>query len=120
MPPCIVTYRKGEVIIPPRRPASPFRPLTTMEDSKLSENSESRSNVISMVKIPPKTVKVRHKGLHGTITFDTDTKKWHWIVNMKIPMTQTGDEDTQEKATLALKRVLDTAATAGKNVTTTD
>lgn len=77
-------------------------------------------NVLSFNKLPPKSFKVRHKGLHGVITFDTATKKWHWKVTMNVPMTQEGDEDSQEKATLALKRVLDTAATAGKNVTTTD
>jgi len=77
-------------------------------------------NVLSFKKLPPKSLKVRHKGLHGVITFDPATKKWHWRVVMSIPMTQEGDEDSQEKATLALKRVLDTAATAGKNVTTTD
>lgn len=78
------------------------------------------SNVIKFGAIPPKTFKVRHKGLHGVVTFDPDNKKWHWKVTMQIPMVQQGDEETQEKATLALKRVLDTAATAGKNVRTTD
>lgn len=77
-------------------------------------------NVLQFNKIPPKSFKVRHKGLHGTVTFDPDDKQWHWKVTMKIPMVQTGEEPTQEKATLALKRVLDTAATAGKNVTTSD
>jgi hypothetical protein len=77
-------------------------------------------NVLSFKKLSPKSLKVRHKGLHGVITFDPATKKWHWKVTMNIPMSQEGDEDSQEKATLALKRVLDTAATAGKNVTTTD
>ncbi len=78
------------------------------------------SNVVKFGTIPPKSFKVRHKGLHGTVTFDTTTKKWHWKVTMQIPMSQEGDEESQEKATLALKRVLDTAATAGKNVRTTD
>jgi hypothetical protein len=76
--------------------------------------------VIKFGSIPPKTFKVRHKGLHGVVTFDVDTKKWHWKVTMQIPMVQQGEEESQEKATLALKRVLDTAATAGKNVRTTD
>lgn len=71
-------------------------------------------------KIPPKTFKVRHKGLHGTVTFDPETKKWDWQVKMHVPMIQKGTEDTQEKATLAIKRVLDTAAVAGTNVTTSD
>lgn len=78
------------------------------------------SNVVAFGKIPPKSFKVRHKGLHGVVTFDVDTKKWHWKVTMQIPMIQQGEEESQEKATLALKRVLDTAATAGKNVRTTD
>lgn len=77
-------------------------------------------NVIKFGSVPPKTFKVRHKGLHGTVTFEVESKKWHWKVSMQIPMSQEGSEDSSEKATLALKRVLDTAATAGKNVRTID
>lgn len=85
----------------------------------MSENSNE--NVLQFNgKIPPKTFKVRHKGLHGSVTYNPNTKKWHWVVSMKIPMKQEGDEPSQEKATLALKRVLDTAATTGNNVSTVD
>ena len=77
------------------------------------------SNVVNITKIPPKTFKVRHKGLHGTVTYNTTTKKWDWNVSLRIPLLQHGEEESQEKATLALKRILDTAAT-GKNVTSHD
>lgn len=71
-------------------------------------------------RIPPKSFAVRHKGLRGTVTYDPDTKKWKWTVNMLIPMEQHGEEETQEQATLAVKRILDTAASAGNNVRTID
>lgn len=86
-----------------------------MSDSSVKNNVVSINNP----KIPPKTFKVRHKGLHGTVTYDPIKKVWTWVTHLHIPMAQKGEEDTQEKATLALKRILDTAAT-GRNVTTTD
>ena len=72
-------------------------------------------------KVPPKSVRIRHRGLHGTVTYNPDTKKWDWKVTMLVKMPQTGTETTQAKAEESLRKILETAATSGgNNVTTTD
>ncbi len=75
---------------------------------------------INKTKVPPKTFRVRHKGLYGTVTFNPDTKEWDWKITMQVKVPQVGTEPTIEKATETVKKLLDTAATAGNNVTTTD
>lgn len=75
---------------------------------------------INTNKVPPKTFRVRHKGLHGTITYNPTTKEWDWVVNMLVKVPQSGHEPTEDKAKETLKRILDTAAVSGSNVTTTD
>lgn len=75
---------------------------------------------ITQTKVPPKTFRLRHKGLSGTITFDPDTKTWNWRVVMTVKLPQQGNEPTETKAREALTKILDTAATAGNNVATTD
>ena len=75
---------------------------------------------INKTKVPPKTFRVRHKGLYGTVTFNPETKEWDWKITMQVKVPQTGHEPTIEKATETVKKLLDTAATAGNNVTTTD
>lgn len=75
---------------------------------------------INQTKVPPKIFKLRHKGLSGTITYDPESRVWHWRTVMIVKVPQEGTEPTEDKAREALKRILDTAATAGNNVTTTE
>lgn len=75
---------------------------------------------INTTKVPPKTFRVRHKGLYGTVTYNPATKEWDWKINMQVKVPQTGHEPTQDKAKETVIKLLDTAATAGNNVTTVD
>lgn len=65
-------------------------------------------------KLPPKSFIVRYKGLHGTVTYDPDTKKWNWIVKLMTPMIMDGVENDEKKAREAVEKVLKSAATGNK------
>lgn len=69
--------------------------------------------------LPPKSFIVRHKGLHGTITYNRETKKWDWKVNLRIPMNQSGTEPNEERARQIVKKVLESAS-VGAKVTSVD
>lgn len=70
-------------------------------------------------KLPPKSFIVRHKGLHGTVTYNPDTKRWDWKVNLLTPMLLDGNEKDEKTARDAVTRVL-TSAASGNKVKTID
>lgn len=72
------------------------------------------NSVNTIHKLPPKSFIVRYKGLHGTVTYNTTTKKWDWIVKMMTPMTMDGVENDEKKAREAVEKILKSAASGNK------
>lgn len=72
----------------------------------------STSNTIH--KLPPKSFIVRYRGLHGTVTYNPDTKRWDWKVRLLTPMDLDGTEKDEKHAREAVEKVLKSAATGNK------
>lgn len=77
---------------------------------------EQKSNVVS---VPPRRVKITHKGLHGWVEYLPTAREWRWSLNTQITLKQNGTAKSKDEAALELKRFLEVAAN-GKHVRTVD
>jgi len=81
--------------------------------------SELGNDKNKVVNIPPRTELINHKGLHATLRYNPNNKKWNWVLKTQYTVIQKGSQDDKATAILEAKGFMEIAA-ASKNVRSID
>jgi len=75
----------------------------------------------NVIKVPPRRIRVHHKGMHGYVEFHPATKLWEFKLKLLQRIVINGTAASAEEGKLRLKQKIEVALSGGgKNLSSED